>query len=48
MKKDDEKRDKKAYEAPRLSVYGDLRKMTKAVGGTGLSDGGLTAMKTSV
>ena len=31
---------KKPFEPPRLTVYGDITTLTRAVGRTGLSDGG--------
>lgn len=31
---------KKAYEAPRLHIYGDISTLTRKVGQTGVSDGG--------
>ena len=31
---------KKPFEPPRLTVYGDIASLTKAVGRTGLVDGG--------
>jgi len=31
---------KKPFEPPRLHVYGDIAALTRAVGKTGLSDGG--------
>lgn len=31
---------KKPFEAPRLHVYGDIAALTRAVGKTGLADGG--------
>lgn len=36
---------KKPYRAPRLAVYGDLRTITKAKGGTGEDGGGKPATK---
>lgn len=31
---------KKPYETPRLEKYGDIRRITKSLGGTGNLDGG--------
>jgi len=36
---------KKPFEAPRLHVYGDIAALTRAVGKTGLSDGGIGSTK---
>ena len=36
---------KKPYRAPRLTVYGDLRTITKAKGGTSNDGGGKAATK---
>jgi hypothetical protein len=36
---------KKAYEAPRLNVHGDIRELTKATGNQGASDGGVKTRK---
>ena len=36
---------KRPYRAPVLHVYGDIRAITRAVGTTGLSDGGNGNMK---
>ena len=36
----DKKKIKKNYRTPRLTVYGNLKKITQAVGHTGLGDGG--------
>ena len=43
------KNGKKAYEAPRLEQYGDIRTITQAVDGGGETDGGTKAsyMRTS-
>ena len=30
---------RKAYESPRLDVYGDIREITKSVGMSGMADG---------
>ena len=39
---------KKPYSVPRLRVYGDIREITKAMGGTtGMNDGGAGPDKTS-
>ena len=35
-----ERKQKKPFEPPRLHVYGDISALTRAVGQTGLSDGG--------
>ncbi len=36
---------KRPYRAPVLHVYGDIRAITRAVGTTGLSDGGMGNQK---
>jgi hypothetical protein len=35
-----ERKQKKPFEPPRLHVYGDISALTRAVGQTGLADGG--------
>jgi hypothetical protein len=44
MKKKDKKVDhvlrKKRYENPKLTIYGNINQLTKAVGNMGLPDGG--------
>ena len=35
---------KKRYQPPRLEIYGDIRRITQTVGGTGQSDGGAHPM----
>jgi hypothetical protein len=40
---DPQRKAKKAYRAPTLQVYGNIRAITQAIGSTGLMDGGTTA-----
>lgn len=40
MSEDRQKGTKKSYATPTLTTYGDVRKITEAVGATGKNDGG--------
>ncbi|MDH3734017.1 MAG: lasso peptide [Gemmatimonadota bacterium] len=40
MSKSDKSENKKPYRTPRLTVYGDIREITQAVGKRGQKDGG--------
>lgn len=40
MKSQSEKQQKKTYLKPGLKVYGSLQQITKAVGNSGMTDGG--------
>lgn len=49
MESKEEKEQKKAYQKPRITVYGDAVKLTESTGLMGIADGGggYTATKTS-
>ncbi len=40
MKKENKKSIKKIYDRPKLIIYGDFSKITQAVFGSGMNDGG--------
>jgi hypothetical protein len=45
MKQPSNRSAKKAYESPKLLVYGDLTEMTKALGRVGKNDSGTNPLK---